>query len=369
MKEIKSILKLYDKPKPEAQRSALIQVVKVEDSSYRREGARMLVYDSGIFEGGISGGCLEGDALQKSQIAISKNSPSVVTYDTSREDENNIGVGLGCSGVIDVLISPIDRANPHQIDTLRKCASTRRLHILVTLTQVSSEMDGLSLGQTFYYDDVKNTLEGLTNKKVEEFLLQQVAAVKKTRRSSIVQYTQAGQSLHAFIEVFPPTTHLAIFGDNYDVYPLIEFAKILGWKVSLTANLHKMSKHALDLVEEIYPKEDSPRPEIDEQTAIILMAHDFKTDLGNLINYLDSQARYIGLLGPKKRFIKMQDELKEKNIILDQRKNIFAPCGLEIGANFPEDIAMSILSEISAVFAGKEGGMLHHKESPIHDRI
>ncbi len=107
MKEIKSILSLYNKLKSSNEKAAIAQVVRVEESSYRREGARMLVFESGVFEGGISGGCLEGDALKRSQMAILKEKPSIVTYDTSKDDENQIGVGLGCNGIIDVLISPI----------------------------------------------------------------------------------------------------------------------------------------------------------------------------------------------------------------------------------------------------------------------
>ncbi len=98
MKEIKSILNLYESIKEGKERAAIAQVVRVEESSYRREGARMLVFESGLFEGGISGGCLEGDALKRSQMAILKQEPSVVTYDTSKDDENQIGVGLGCNG-------------------------------------------------------------------------------------------------------------------------------------------------------------------------------------------------------------------------------------------------------------------------------
>ena len=88
MKEIKSILSLYNKLSSSNEKAAIAQVVRVEESSYRREGARMLVFESGVFEGGISGGCLEGDALKRSQMAILKEKPSIVTYDTSKDDEN-----------------------------------------------------------------------------------------------------------------------------------------------------------------------------------------------------------------------------------------------------------------------------------------
>ncbi len=377
MKEIKSILKLYEKNREKEQKSALVQVVRVEDSSYRREGARMLIYESGIFVGGISGGCLEGDALQKSQIAIAKQFPTLVTYDTTNEDENNIGAGLGCNGIIDVLISPINEQNPFQITTLQKCISTRKPHTLVTLTNVNLGGNGLlSLGNIFYYDDETNLLENFPDgfPEIKAFLLDHIATLYKDCKSKTVQYEGKNQSVRAFIEIFPPPVHLAVFGDNYDVYSLIHLAKILDWKMSIVGNLHKMSKDALALVDELYSSAEKPekntRPLIDERTAILLMAHDYQTDYENLQYYWDSPAKYIGLLGPKKRFSKIVAELSHNKILLEKnQEKIFAPCGLEIGANFPEEIALSILAEILAVFSGQQGGMLKYKESPIHARI
>ena len=147
MKEIKSIIKLYNSSTALQEKSAIAQVVRLEESSYRREGARMLVFESGVFEGGISGGCLEGDALQRSQIAILKQEPSIVTYDTSKDKE--IGVGLGCNGIIDVLISPITE-DATAIRQLERCIADRKEHIIVTVTAVNGEHIPIHLGQQFY---------------------------------------------------------------------------------------------------------------------------------------------------------------------------------------------------------------------------
>ena len=124
MKEIKSILQFIKDGQSTGEQCALAQVVRVEGSSYRREGARMIVFESGNFEGGISGGCLEGDALKRSQLAILKQEPSIVTYDTSKEME--IGIGLGCNGIIDVLLTPI-KAGSKNIINLEKCTSSRKI--------------------------------------------------------------------------------------------------------------------------------------------------------------------------------------------------------------------------------------------------
>ena len=108
MKEIKSILKAYQNLDHSTTRAALATVVRVEGSSYRRTGARMLVMDDGTWVGGISGGCLEGDALKRARLAIAKTQASLVTYDTTEDDAHQIGVGLGCNGIIDVLLAPIE---------------------------------------------------------------------------------------------------------------------------------------------------------------------------------------------------------------------------------------------------------------------
>src|ERR1700748_2234198 len=111
MKEIRDIIRAYDEASREGRRTALATVWHVDGSSYRRPGARMLVTDEGRLTGAISGGCLEGDALQKALFALSRHSSMLVTYDTMDEDDAKLGVGLGCNGIIQVLFEPIDPAD------------------------------------------------------------------------------------------------------------------------------------------------------------------------------------------------------------------------------------------------------------------
>jgi len=102
VKEIRQIIEKYESTDHNVEKVAIATVVNVEESSYRRIGARMLVSSSGQWIGGISGGCLEGDALRRSQTAIYNDQPSSVVYDTMEDDANQIGVGLGCNGRIEV---------------------------------------------------------------------------------------------------------------------------------------------------------------------------------------------------------------------------------------------------------------------------
>ncbi len=367
MKEIKSILKLYNALKHSDEKCAIAQVVRVEESSYRREGARMLVFESGIFEGGISGGCLEGDALQRSQMAILKQEPSIVTYDTSKEKE--IGVGLGCNGIIDVLISPISDDSP-LMATLEKCTSERAEHLIATVTALKGSLESVALGRSFYFDVKTGELAGCPPGDFLEFLLERVAQVRSRKKSGTFSYESEGVSARVFVEFIPPPYHLAIYGDNYDVYPMLELAAVMDWEVSLTGNIQKLKKENLAQVSNLYPKEGEARPGIDDRTAVILMAHDYKTDISNLKELLKSPAPYIGSLGPRKRFEKMLRELQMEGIAFsgEEMGRIYAPCGLEIGANTPEEIAASIFSEILSAFNGKTGGMLREKSGPIHER-
>ena len=106
MKEIQDIIRAFNEAQLMQQQTALATVVHVEGSSYRRPGARMLVTDDGRLTGAISGGCLEGDALRKALLAMQQQRPMLVTYDTSDEDDAKLGMGLGCNGIIQVLIEP-----------------------------------------------------------------------------------------------------------------------------------------------------------------------------------------------------------------------------------------------------------------------
>ena len=112
MKEQKAIINAFQKTDLTKRKVALATVVRVRGSSYRSPGARMLITDDGKWVGSISGGCLEGDALRKARQVMTDKKPLTVTYDTSEDSNQNLGIGLGCNGVIDVLIEPVNHSEP-----------------------------------------------------------------------------------------------------------------------------------------------------------------------------------------------------------------------------------------------------------------
>src|SRR5688572_25522536 len=137
MKEFKSIVTAYKKINLNERRAALATVVKVRGSSYRSPGARMLITDDGKWTGSISGGCLEGDALRKARSVMQEKRPLTVTYDTREESNQNLGIGLGCNGVIDVLIEPLDP--DHENNPIRLFESIISINQPVTLGTVFSD--------------------------------------------------------------------------------------------------------------------------------------------------------------------------------------------------------------------------------------
>src|SRR5476651_341147 len=138
MKELQDIVNAFDKATNEGKQTALATVVLVEGSSYRRAGARMLITEDGQLTGAISGGCLEGDALRKARLAMAQQQPLLVTYDTMDDDDAKLGVGLGCNGIIHILIEPINDGRTNPITLLRSVISSNGYSVLVTVFSVEN---------------------------------------------------------------------------------------------------------------------------------------------------------------------------------------------------------------------------------------
>ena len=362
MKEIKAIIKAYDELDRSLARAAIATVVRVEGSSYRRTGARMLVLDNG----------LEGDALKRAGLAINNSHPTLITYDTSEDDPHQIGVGLGCNGIIDVLFCPLDfNDSKNPIEVLKSCIlSNRETNTLITVTAINCDFENVNLGQLIHYKGPES-LALLINtdlkKSLEQAVKQQIADKKS---GSLNIKTADGKSLAVFIEILPPEIHVVLMGHQYDVYPMCRLLKEIGWKVSIVAELIKINTKITSVADQIIAPSAFPEMQIDEHTAIILMSHDYKTDKLNLPKALQTAAPYIGMLGPKIRSEKIWKELVEdgQSITESEMARIYAPLGLDIGAQTPEEIALSLAAGIRAAFAQRDGSFLKYRTSPIHSR-
>ena len=364
MKEIRNILNTYDQADHTKEQFALAVVVNVEESSYRRIGARMLVSSSGNWMGGISGGCLEGDALRRSQLAIYKKEVARVVYDTMEDDSNQIGVGLGCNGRLEVMFLPIEPKDPNNpIEQLRKVVAANSAAIVVIAIDVDKNHQLLGESQLIQKD-----IDNIDFCGVEGSLLSQaIMETRINRRPQIIDITNKdGDQLKVLVEYIRPEMKLVIVGDNYDVLALTGIAKELGWEYFIIGRRKKISKTLYQNAKGVFEYEDALQVPIDEYTAIILMSHDYNWDKKLLPQFLAAAPTYVGMLGPKKRMVKMKQELGLSD--LDNIPFFHSPIGLDIGAESPEEIALSITAEIIAAFRNRQGTSLKLRSGTIHVR-
>jgi xanthine/CO dehydrogenase XdhC/CoxF family maturation factor len=368
-KEIKDIIAAYEKAKQAGRKTALATVVHVEGSSYRRPGARMLVEDNGKIIGAISGGCLEGDALRKALLAITQQQNKLVTYDTDSEDDVEFGVQLGCNGIVHILFEPIfpDQHN-NPIALLEKAFLQRKDVVVVTLFSLKNRL-GFQPGTCFFYDG-ETTYSKIGDKALEADIKKDAVHVLANKASVLQQYE--GSQLAGFVELVKPPVSLIIIGAGNDALPLVDMASILGWQITIAdgrpthASAQRFPKAGKIIVGK--PLEVASQLQVDEQTVIVLMTHNYNYDLGMLQHLLKKPCRYIGTLGPKKRLERMLTELQQQGVEIteEQRAMIYGPTGLDIGAEASEEIALSVLAEMKAVLANRQGLFLRDRSTGIH---
>lgn len=372
MKEIRDIIRAYEEAKNEGKQAALATVVHVEGSSYRRPGARMLIEDDGQLTGAISGGCLEGDALRKALLVMTEKRSRLVTYDTMDDDDAKFGVGLGCNGIIQVLIEPIHDADPNNpIQYLKAINEKRQTSILVTLFSLKNKKNPqpgtcLLLKEDGDVIEHTNILKDVLLADANEALINQVSSFKN--------YISDDHDLTAFVEVIKPPVSVIIIGAGNDVMPVVDMSNILGWEATVIdgrANYAKKERFTSACqVLVAKPEKALEQIVIDEYTVFLLMTHNYNYDKAMLVQLLQKNVTYIGMLGPKKKRERILNELKDERITFtDQQLSVLhSPVGLDIGAETSEEIALSILSEIKAMFANKDVQSLRKIKEVIHPR-
>jgi len=367
MKEIMDILAAYEKAAKDHQKTALATVVLVEGSAYRRAGARMLITEDGQWTGAISGGCLEGDALRKARMVILQQEPMLVTYDTMDDDDAKFGVGLGCNGIIHILIEPVSDGEINPVTLLKAVISAPRCSVLVTLFNLA-DRKAAQPGLCLFLTDGQTIEKGLERWSFKNELLADANKVIVTRRPAFTAY----QGYTAFLECVKPVISLVILGAGNDAIPLSKMAALLGWNITIAdGRPNYMSTERFPPVAKLVvakPKQVLDSIEINECTAFVLMTHNYNYEFAFLKELLPLHPAYIGLLGPKKKLERMLGELEESGTMVTDRnlETIHGPVGLDIGSETSEEIALSIVAEVKAVFAGRNGHSLKYKSTVIH---
>lgn len=334
--EFKHIVEEASTAKHKGLKSVLASVVALDGSSYRRPGVRMLVLENGKMIGAVSGGCVEKEILLQSKTVFKTGKAKIMTYDGKYR--------LGCEGVLYILLE-IFNPNETFISVFKKCLKERNAFNIQS-----------------YFEKKEGVIAGIGS---------QVKINSSTFSVSGNLIETQNRTLSIFTQKMPPCFKLVIIGAEHDAVQLCKFAALTGWEVNIISGLSE-TKSISD-----FPGAHSflaTSPEqidvglIDNQTAIVLMTHNFANDLRYLVALKTTNPNYIGLLGPAKRREDLLTQFIEycPNATDDFLDKIHGPAGLNIGSETPQEIAISIISEILCVIRQETPMPLSKKVGRIH---
>ncbi len=370
MKELQNILSAFKQTQDDGHLAALATVVKTNGSVYRRPGARMLLTEAGQMIGCVSGGCLESDVFEKAQpLMFEHGEPVVVEYDTSASDDIMWGFGLGCNGVVQVLIEPLTTsAAKQQLEFIAECLQAHQPGVMATVFKAT----GIKVASRLLLKPDGTVINGIEDQSFAQQVLVDAQETLLQGKSRNESYILPNGIAEVFLEVIDPLVFLTVFGAGYDAIPVVNLAKHLGWHVTIIDNRPGYTtSERFPLADQIIFSEPQAiqhhRP-LTPRTVAIVMTHTYKSDLVLLRTLLLSEISYIGVLGPKSRTDQLLQEIKSAGLMLtpEQLNRIYAPVGLDIGADSPEAIALSIIAEIQAILANRSGGLLRERLGPIH---
>lgn len=295
-------------------KAVLATVVKARGPSYRRPGASAVVTEDGAVIGAISAGCLDSDIIENALQVMRGAAPRLLQYNTASPDDLIFGTGSGCGGIIDVLVAPVP-------DDLLAAAAGRLSNgepvILETVVEPGPELGRRQLGPTG--DD---------------------------------------RLFHQTIQ--PPVT-LLILGAGNDAQPLAQFAAAAGFRVVVcdhrpawvTPERFPMASQTIICDSAVLPTQLILPP----GSFAVLLTHHYEQDRAHLEALLEQPISYIGLLGARARSVRLIRQLlaDRPDLYAAVRARLRAPVGLDIGADGPAEIALSIAAELVAYRAGRPG--------------
>lgn len=343
----------------------LATVVRVAGSSYRRPGARMLVADDRWLAGCVSGGCLEGDVMRRGDFRLRSGAPVVVRYDSTSDDDIGWGFGVGCNGVVEILLERIPEQGSATEDPLafaRACIAAEDVGVMVTVFESTDAT--VPVGARLYLRGSATTGAALPRAFAD-------AACEAMGAPKPRLVTHDGVT--ALVEPIAPPPHVFVIGSGHDAVPIVTLAHGLGMRVTI-ADLHtsiSLRERFAEADEVLIADAATVAQAIDRRQSalVVLMTHDYDRDRDYLGAVLRTRAKYIGVLGPERRTARLLAELERAGVRAsdDALSRLHAPAGLDVGAETPREIALAILSEMQATLTKTPGGYLRAREGAIHD--
>ncbi|MFD1571617.1 XdhC family protein [Halorubrum laminariae] len=356
----------------------LATIVGVEGSAYRRPGAKMLLDDEGGV-GSITAGCIEDDLLAAAEAVRESGRPDRVSYDLMGDDADDVwGLGVGCNGVIDILLEPLDKTYRPAVEAFD---AGRDVAVLTVLSADGGSPDGPEqLGDRAYYYPDEGHLRLPDGSPADEWpdeALAEPAADLAERGSGDVVTVEGldGATLTVFIDGITAPADLVVFGTGHDVGPVVELAERTDFRVTAVG-----FRGAVDLAARFpeahrtvttSPGELDDALDIDDRTHAVVMTHNFVDDRLVVETLLRSDAPYVGLMGPRDRFDEMLEAFDDEGTTFDEAdlESLYTPVGLDLGGGSPYQIAHSIVGEALAVSNDRTPGHLRQRDGHIHDRV
>ncbi|MFB6171087.1 MAG: XdhC family protein [Haloarculaceae archaeon] len=349
------------------QEAVLATVVAVEGSAYRRPGAKMLVHPDGGGAGSITAGCLEDEVRALAADVLSAGEPRVETWDLTGDDDV-WGMGVGCNGVITVLLEPLAPAYGAVAE------ARQRGEDVGVATVVGGDADPPVGARSVYHPE-----DGFDGGDLPSWLVERltdpVARFLDDGHSDTVTVEGPDGTVEAFVDGVRAPPELVVFGSGHDVGPVVELAKLVDFRTTVVAF---RGGHAdadrfprADEVVSASPGDVGDLRTWDRDTYAVVMTHNFVDDRLTLEELLATPVPYVGLMGPRKRFDELREALAEDGRALtdDERDRIYTPIGLDLGGDTPYQIAYSIVGELLAVANDRTPQHLGRREGPIHDRV
>lgn len=316
------------------QPAALATLVAVRGSSYRRPGARLLLLGNEVRVGSISGGCLEDDLILRAQRVLAGGGTEIATYDTTRENDIVWGVGLGCQGVVRILIEVIASERPGWVAAL-----------------AANRAAGVSARLSVIHGAAAETMRG-------------------TRLTADLRDDLPATEV--FHELIPPRPALLVLGAGDDAQPMVRLAREAGWRITVADSRAAFATAGrfpeADAVIAAPAEELAARTELGAASHVVVMTHRYAEDLKLLRILLARKPAYLGILGPRKRTARLLAELAADGFVPDPETlgNLHAPVGLDLGSTTPETIALSIVAELQCVLTRRAPIHLRDRTAPIH---
>ncbi len=338
-------------------RAAVATVVRIEGSAYRRPGAKFLVEEDGETTGSVSGGCLEADVRQVAVAVIREGVPRLLHYDTGDDDRTLWGLGLGCNGSVDIFVQSATSETATEVTRL--VGDLLRGEAAFAVSTVVKGATGLGRALVL---GAQGVLGGSTgDPQVDREVARSAADLLAKGESRLHEVG----SLQVFTEVRTPPPYLIICGAGDDSIPLVAYASDSGFRVTVVdhrqAYLSGQRFPGATRLLPVRPEEGSSALPLSPRTYVVVKTHSFAHDRAWVRRLLATEVPYIGLLGPRAR---TEEILRQIGAVGTDR--VFGPVGLDLGAEGPEQIAVSIVAQLLAVRSAREPWHLREKARAIH---